>query len=140
MQFYRLTSASHSPTHEKLAIIGPRNRMMLQAQTIVELFGRRVEADGPRPAIGFKQGGSFEWRTWDQFAVDVRRFAAGLIAVGVRPEDRVAHVSENRYEWIVTDLAVQLCRAVHVPIHPTLAGPQIAWQINHSGAKVAILS
>ena len=38
------------------------------------------------------------------------------------------------------DLAIQLARAVHVPIHPTLAGPQIAWQLRHCGCRVVFLS
>src|SRR5205814_2080020 len=59
---------------------------------------------------------------------------------GIEPSDRVALVSENRYEWIVVDLAIQLARGVHVPIHPTLAGPQIAWQLRHCGCRLAFLS
>jgi long-chain acyl-CoA synthetase len=114
--------------------------MIERAETIVEIFARRVAADGPRPALAIKRGGVFQWLTWDNIAADVRRLAAALASLGVEKGDRVAQISENRYEWIVCDLAVQLARAVHVPIHPTLAGPQIAWQLRHSGAKVALLS
>ncbi len=49
-------------------------------------------------------------------------------------------VSPNRYEWIVCDLAIQLARAVHVPVHASLSGPQIAHQIVDSGAVAVILS
>src|SRR5436305_888429 len=114
--------------------------MMLQADTIVELFARRVEADGPKPALAVKREGKYEWLTWDKLAVDVQRVAAGLVSLGVQPGERVALVSENRYEWIVCDLAIQLARGVHVPIHPTLAGPQIAWQLRHCECRVAFLS
>jgi long-chain acyl-CoA synthetase len=114
--------------------------MMLQAPTIVELFGRRIEADGPRPALAVKRGGQFQWLTWNDVASDVRRLAAALVSLGTEPGDRVALISENRYEWIVCDLAIQLARAVHVPVHPTLAGPQIAWQLRHCGCHVALFS
>src|SRR5436309_6034466 len=114
--------------------------MLITASTIVELFARRVEADGTRPALAVKRGGKYEWLTWNDVALDVRRLAAALQSLGVQPGDRVAHVSENRYEWIICDLAIQLARAIHVPIHPTLAGPQIAWQIRHCGATVGLLS
>ena len=50
------------------------------------------------------------------------RLAAAIQAAGVEPGDRVAQVSENRYEWIITDLAMHLAGAVHVPIHVTLSG------------------
>jgi long-chain acyl-CoA synthetase len=52
----------------------------------------------------------------------------------------VAHVSENRYEWIITDLALHLAGAVHVPIHVTLAGEQIAEQIVDCGARLVLAS
>ena len=93
-----------------------------------------------RGRMAIKRGGKYEWLTWNDVAADVRRLAAALVAIGIEPGGRVAHVSENRYEWIVVDLAIQLARAIHVPIHPTLAGPQIAWQLRHCGCKVAFLS
>lgn len=114
--------------------------MLIRAATIVELFVRRVQADGPRPALAIKRGGQFQWLSWNDVAGDVRRLAAALASFEVQPGDRVAHVSENRYEWVVADLAIQLARAVHVPIHPTLTGPQIAWQLRHCGCRVALIS
>jgi long-chain acyl-CoA synthetase len=58
----------------------------------------------------------------------------------VAPGDRVVQVSENRYEWIVLDLAIHLAQAVHVAIHSTLSGAQMAYQIRDSGAQLAVLS
>ena len=75
-----------------------------------------------------------------QLAAEVHDWAALLVQLGVEPGDRVIHVSENRYEWIITDLAIQFARGIHVPVHAPLTGPQIAWQIQDSGAKVVILS
>jgi long-chain acyl-CoA synthetase len=114
--------------------------MMLAANTIVELFARRIEADGEKPALAVKRGGAFRWLTWSELAIDVRRLASALMTLGIEPGDRVALVSENRYEWIVCDLAFQISRAIHVPIHPTLTGPQIAWQLQHCGCRAAFLS
>jgi long-subunit acyl-CoA synthetase (AMP-forming) len=114
--------------------------VLLHAPTIVELFARRVEADGPRSALAIKRDGQFQWLSWNDVAADVRRLAAALVSLDVRPGDRIAHISENRYEWIVTDLSIQIARAIHVPIHPTLTGPQIAWQLRHCGCRVALLS
>jgi long-chain acyl-CoA synthetase len=52
----------------------------------------------------------------------------------------VIQLSENRYEWIVCDLAIGLACAIHTPVHAPLTGEQIAWQINDSGAKLVIVS
>jgi long-chain acyl-CoA synthetase len=52
----------------------------------------------------------------------------------------VIQLSENRREWIVCDLAIQLAQAIHVPVHAPLTGQQIAWQIADSGAQVVLFS
>src|SRR5436190_21751876 len=106
-------------------------------ETLVSIFCRRVELDGARTAICVRQGEDFKPRSWNDLARDVRCMAAVLRRLGVQPGERVVQVSENRYEWIVCDLAVHLARGVHVAVHCTLAGPQIAYQIADSGSKLA---
>jgi long-chain acyl-CoA synthetase len=111
-----------------------------QNATILGLFLQRIAEDEARPAIHIKRDGVFAPFTWRQLGDDVRRAAAALARLGVAPGDRVVQVSENRYEWIVTDLAAQMAGAVHTPIHAPLTGCQIAWQVRHSGAKVVLVS
>ncbi|MCA9264801.1 MAG: long-chain fatty acid--CoA ligase [Planctomycetales bacterium] len=112
---------------------------MLQPETIMAAFWQRVEADGERPAIHIKDRGTFRPRTWMTLADDVSRLGLWLRQQGVQPGDRVMQWSKNRYEWIVTDLATQLVRAVHVPVHAPLSAAQAIYQATHSGAKLAIL-
>ncbi len=114
--------------------------MYQPAPTIVEMLCRRIDADGQQAALGVKREGKYEWLTWNDVAGAVARTAAVLVELGIRPGDRVAQLSENRYEWIIADLAIQMAGAIHVPIHAPLTGVQAAWQIQHSGAKVLLLS
>lgn len=111
-----------------------------KAQTIIQLFLQRISASGPQPAIHIKTDGSYQAISWNDLAQDVYRLASVLAAIGIERGDRVAQWSENRYEWIVTDLATQACQAIHVPMHAPLSGSQSVYQINHSGAKVILLS
>ena len=111
------------------------------AETLVSLFCRRVEQDGSRTAIWVPAGeGSYAGISWDELATDVRRMAVMLQRIGGEPGDRVVQVSENRYEWIVSDLAILMARAIHVSVHSALSGPQIAWQVVDSGASVVLVS
>ncbi len=109
-------------------------------QTIAEFFTRTVADRKDESALGFIRDGKLHWRTWREVAHDVASLAAEIRAAGIEPGDRVANVSENRYEWIITDLALHLADAVHVPIHVTLSGEQITEQITHCGAKLAFVS
>jgi long-chain acyl-CoA synthetase len=108
--------------------------------TIPKIFFRTVGGRSDHAALWIRREGAYRPITWRELALRVRKLAAALTRAGVRAGDRVAQVSENRDAWIVSDLAIQTSRAVHVPIHPTLSGPQIAYQIAHSGAKVAFLA
>jgi long-chain acyl-CoA synthetase len=114
--------------------------MIHRADTIVEILCRRIDTDGPLPAIAVKEAGQFRWRTWHDLAGDIAQSVAVLLELGVRRGDRVAQLSENRYEWIVLDLAIQMAGGVHVPIHAPLTGPQVVWQVRHSGAKLLFVS
>jgi long-chain acyl-CoA synthetase len=79
-------------------------------------------------------------RAWGDVAREIEAFAATLMEFGVASGDRVAHVAENRWEWVVSDLALHVVRAVHVPIHVSLSAEQIAYQVQHSGARLVIAS
>jgi long-chain acyl-CoA synthetase len=114
--------------------------MLHTADTVVELLCHRVETEGSQPALGVKRHGLYQWLTWSDIAGDVAKTAAVLVELGVQRGDRVAQLSENRYEWIVLDFAVQMAGAVHVPIHAPLTGQQVAFQVRHSGAKVLFVS
>ena len=79
-------------------------------------------------------------RTWRDIARDTAHVAAALRALGVERGDRVVFISPNRAEWIPVDLAVLALGAVHVPVHNSLAGPQMQFQIVDCGAKLVIVA
>ena len=54
--------------------------------------------------------------------------------------DRIALISENRWEWAVTDFATLAVGAADVPIYPTLTGEQIAEQVRDAGCRIAVVS
>ncbi len=112
----------------------------MNPQTLSALFWNRVAQSGDRVALHTLSDDRPRPATWNRLADDVRQLAAVLLSRGVGPGDRVVQISENRYEWIVADLAILTVRAVHVPVHAPLAAPQIAAQIQDAGARVVLLS
>jgi len=59
---------------------------------------------------------------------------------GVKKGDRIALISENRWEWAVADFATLAIGAVDVPIYPTLTGEQVAALVADAGCQVAVVS
>ena len=71
------------------------------------------ERDFP-DSVGLKRRDSGTWVpvTWREFAADVRELAAGFIAAGISPGDRVALMSRTRFEWTLVDYAILTAGAV----------------------------
>ncbi len=61
--------------------------------------------------------------------------AAALRARGIAAGDRVALMSPNRVDWIVTNLGILFAGCVTVPIYATQALDQVAFILNDSGAR-----
>jgi long-chain acyl-CoA synthetase len=70
----------------------------------------------------------------------VRALAEVFRGWSVGKGDRVAILSENRWEWAVTDFAALAIGAVDVPLYPTLTPEQIGFMVRDSGAKVVVMS
>ncbi len=81
-----------------------------------------------------KIDGAWQPVTAKQFADEVISVAAGLIASGIQPNERVCIMSSTRYEWTVLDYAIWTAGAVPVPIYETSSSEQIQWIVSDSGA------
>ncbi|BBU22372.1 AMP-dependent synthetase/ligase [Mycobacterium xenopi] len=75
--------------------------------------------------------------TCSAVATQIRSAASGLIALGVKPGDRVAIFSATRYEWAILDFAILSVGAVTVPIYETSSAEQVRWVLQDSEAVLA---
>lgn len=108
--------------------------------TINDLFRRVAAAGNPRAVLW--QDGSGQWQpiSSDQIYQRVRALAEAFRAWGVQKGDRIALISENRWEWAVTDFAALAIGAADVPIYPTLTSEQIAVLVRDAGCRIAVVS
>lgn len=75
-----------------------------------------------------------------EFVDRVKNVALGLAALGIRPGDRIALLSENRPEWSIADLAILSLGAINVPIYTTQAVDQIEYILADSGSRAMFVS
>src|ERR1700735_5126343 len=108
--------------------------------TINDVFIRIAAAANPRAVLW--QDGVNQWHpiSSDQMYQRVRALATALLRFGAKKVDRIALISENRWEWAVTDFAVLAIGAADVPLYPTLTGEQIAELIRDAGCRIAVVS
>jgi long-chain acyl-CoA synthetase len=86
--------------------------------------------------VTFTQQAGDEWRpvTAEEFAGRVAAVAAGLIAGGIQPGDRIALIAAASLEWVICDFAIWAAGAVTVPVYETSPPEQIGWELTDSGA------
>ena len=109
-------------------------------QNLTSRLWERSAAGDARQILRWSVDGQWRGMDWPQLAARVRGVAAGLIALGIQPGDRVALMSNTRVEWTVADLAILSAGAVTVPLYETSSVEQCAWILSDSGAKAAIVA
>ncbi|MFF9566399.1 AMP-dependent synthetase/ligase [Streptomyces sp. NPDC014685] len=113
--------------------------------SVANLFADRVaatpDAEAYRYPVPSATGqGPDEWKSlsWAQAAERVHAVAAGLIGLGVRPEERVALASSTRVEWILVDLGVMCAGAATTTVYPSTNAEESAFILSDSESRVLI--
>ena len=107
--------------------------------SVPALFAQQVERQGDRLAIRYKEYGVWHRVTWRQYGAEVRKVAAALLEFGLRPQENVAVLAENRPEWLYCHIGIQMARGVTVGIYPTSAPEQIKYLLQHSEARLVFV-
>ena len=107
-----------------------------QAPNLAMLFLNRVEASPDKEA--FRYPGKDGWTsvTWKQAAERVEALAAGLLALGIEPENRIGIASTTRLEWILADLAIMCAGAATTTVYPSTNGDDTAYILADSASRV----
>jgi long-chain acyl-CoA synthetase len=112
----------------------------LDSPTLASLFREAGERWGDRPAFSSRdrEGGfhPVSFREWRDRSLAL---AEGLITLGIASRDHVAILSDNRFEWIQADAAVQFCGAVDVPRASDVTCGEIAYILDHADIGVAFV-
>ncbi|MEM0910977.1 MAG: AMP-binding protein [Pseudomonadota bacterium] len=70
--------------------------------------------------------------TWKQTADMVRKVAAKIQSFEYAPGTRIAVLSKNTAEWVITDLAIMMAGHVSVPIFATAGADTINYMLEHA--------
>jgi long-chain acyl-CoA synthetase len=116
-----------------------QERAAVAPASLAAMFLERVEGSGTAEAFR-RRNAKKEWEsfTWTQTASAVTEIAAGLISLGIGPEDRVAIASNTRLEWILSDLGVLCAGGATTTVYPTTGTEDVHHILSDSGSKVVI--
>jgi long-chain acyl-CoA synthetase len=112
----------------------------VQLETVNELFLEREKRHPVPRLLRYKTDGQWSSISSEEFGEKVRATSQGLVSLGVGPGDRVALLSETRWEWTVADHAILAAAAVTVPIYPTLLPEQMLYILRDAEPRAVFCS
>ncbi|KAA5533377.1 long-chain fatty acid--CoA ligase [Taibaiella lutea] len=119
----------------------------MQEQRLFDFVETQVATRPAGIMLASKINGAWQTITCKDVLNRSRNLAAGLLALGIKndisdPElqEKIAIISPNRPEWIITDLAVQQTGAILTPIYPTVSPQDFAYILNEAEVKIIFIA
>lgn len=116
-------------------------------QRLFDIVQQRAAHAPDETMLAAKENG--QWRTYSCKEVwdTARKMAGGLEAEGIansvleaEAQEKVAIISPNRPEWMITDVAVQLTGAVLTPVYPTISPTDLVYVLNEAEVKTVFVA
>jgi long-chain acyl-CoA synthetase len=102
------------------------------------MLSRRVAASPSKEAFRYIEDDRWVSLSWSQTKDKVFQLAAGLLSLGIEPEDRVAIASNTRMEWVLADLAIMSAAGATTTIYPSTQHEDVCYVLADSQSKVVI--
>ncbi|HOK40430.1 MAG TPA: long-chain fatty acid--CoA ligase [bacterium] len=108
---------------------------------IVNIFLNRVEKYKNKTFIKY-QNKNNEWLelSYFDFYNSALNFAKGLQLLGIEKNDIITIISENRLEWLISDMAILFCNAINAAYYDNASSSELEYVINNAKPKFIILS
>jgi fatty-acyl-CoA synthase len=108
----------------------------LKGLTVGQLFDETAARFADRDALVVVDQG-IRW-SWRALSAEVDRLAAGLIALGLEPGERIGIWAPNMAEWVVAQFATAKAGLILVNVNPAYRLPELEFALNQVGAKALI--
>lgn len=91
-------------------------------------------------ALACKINGQWLKYTTQNFIDNTNNISNGLLALGIKKDDTIANISNNRPEWNFVDMGMLQIGTVHVPIYPTISEADYKFILNDAEIKIVFVS
>lgn len=114
---------------------------------LFDIVARRCQEEPDAVMLAAKVSG--DWHTYSCREVwqIAQNLCGGLQALGIAPftsdpeqQEKIAIISPNRPEWLMTDLACQLCGAVLTPVYPTVSLHDMLYILKEAAVRIIFIA
>jgi long-chain acyl-CoA synthetase len=117
---------------------------------ITRLFDIVAQRNSEEPnavMLAAKEQGVWRIYTCNEVWETARKLCGGLLSLGIanqvldaEKQEKIAIISPNRPEWIITDVAVQMTGAILTPIYPTISPQEISFILNEAEVRILFVA
>ena len=107
---------------------------------IFDLAYRQAELWPDNNMFATKVDGEWKFTKPSEFIQQTKEISKGLLALGIKPGDKVGLVCESRYEWHVIDFAIQQIGAIVVAVYPNITDAEYQFIFNDAEISLCIVS
>ncbi len=104
--------------------------------SVGRMFLDRARATPTREAFRYPLDGGWQSLSWQETKDRVWAVAAGLLSLGIQPEERVAIASSTRIEWVLADLGIMCAGAATTTVYPSTTPDDVSYILSDSGSRV----
>lgn len=116
-------------------------------QRLFDIVAQRAATEPDSILFGAKENGSWRTYTTIQAWQTAQKLCGGLLSLGIAnnvldagQQEKIAIISPNRPEWMMTDFAVQMTGAVLTPVYPTISPSEMAYILKDAGVRIVFVA
>jgi len=107
--------------------------------TLAQMLRKQALLRPEQVAVRQKDFGIWNPTTWQQYYRLSRRFGLALLSIGFKPDSRLGILSENRIEWVVSQMGAGMVSAVSVGVYATSPSPEVAYVVGHADVEAIVV-
>ena len=106
--------------------------------TLPQMLREQAQKRPDKTAIRQKDFGIWNPYTWKEYYTLSRRFGMALLSMGFKPGSRLGVLSENKVEWVISQMGAGIVSAVCVGVYSTSPSPEVAYVVGHADVEAIV--
>jgi len=107
--------------------------------TLNEMIQHSIEKFRDLPALKIREGDVFKPISYGRLGDIIRKLGTALIDIGIKKGDHIGLISDNRFEWMMCDLAILGTGACDVPRGSDTTPNELEYIIKHAEIKISFV-
>jgi long-chain acyl-CoA synthetase len=109
------------------------------AETLPQFLLEHAKATPNKIALRERDYGIWQSMTWAEYAGHVKYFCLGLASMGLRPEETIAIIGDNRPEWVIAELSAQAAGAKSIGLYQDSVVKEMIYIFNHADVSFVVV-